>query len=319
MGGPSMPTHETGFVYVLSNQAMPDIVKIGFSTRLSEDRARELSTTSLPYPFEVMYRAATSQPRKVEQAVHRLLVDERVTPNREFFRVSVETAVGAIRRCELEVAGVEAWAQVPEIHRLRAGDRLALPLRAGQMFALTAHRQIFSTSAEILDLWQAHSDGDVLEIHATEDPGHVAGLSDGDPGGEEDPVPYLDRSGDVANGTLIGRERLVAGDRLIWLADTDDPARCRSVVFESDGFCQVTCRTWNPQRNPVGMPLLLNDWIREASPAMTPAIRRVLALGIPRSWAPRTPDPADGWAEPATHPQAPEYWLPQLRPRGGKR
>ncbi|MEU6049734.1 GIY-YIG nuclease family protein [Streptomyces xanthochromogenes] len=32
-----MPNHETGFVYVLQNAAMPDLVKIGITTKLPEE------------------------------------------------------------------------------------------------------------------------------------------------------------------------------------------------------------------------------------------------------------------------------------------
>ncbi|MFJ8476427.1 GIY-YIG nuclease family protein [Kitasatospora sp. NPDC094011] len=310
--------HTTEFVYVLRNPAFSEFVKIGFTTHLPEDRIRKLNT-GVPYPFELAFQAVTLQARRVEQAVHRLLKENRA-PNGEFFRISADDAEDAIRRCQKEVTGIRTWAPMPTIHRLRAADRLALPLKAGDMFVLTAYRNIFrDRQAEILDLWQAHADGDLLEIAVTNDPGHVAGLSDGDPGGDEDPVPFLDRHNKALNGQLIGRERLVSGDRLIWLSDVpEDPARCTCVVFEADGHAQVTLRTWDPQPNPshpLGLPLTLNDWVREPTPAMVPAIREVLALRVPGTWAPRNPDPAHGWAIPATRPQAPEYWLPQLRKR----
>ncbi|MGW2541556.1 hypothetical protein ACWC5I_11935 [Kitasatospora sp. NPDC001574] len=128
-------------------------------------------------------------------------------------------------------------------------------------------------------------------------------------------MPYLDRHGEVLNGTLIGRERLAPGTRLVWLEDTESATHCESVIFEADGHCQVVCRTWDPQSNPIGMPLLLNDLVRDPSPAMADALRRVLDLGAPRTWAPRNPDPQGGWATAATDLQPPEYWMPQLKHR----
>lgn len=56
-----------GFVYVLFNDSMPGMVKVGLTTRLPEDRSHELSNTSVPTPFKVVFRVATSQPREVEK------------------------------------------------------------------------------------------------------------------------------------------------------------------------------------------------------------------------------------------------------------
>ncbi|MFJ2805083.1 GIY-YIG nuclease family protein [Kitasatospora sp. NPDC087271] len=310
-----MAVYKYGFVYVMVNPAMPDLVKIGWSEHLPEDRAEGLSKTAVPFPFQVAYRAKTLRHREVERQAHRLLAAARVAPNREFFRVSVEDAVGAVRLAQEQVTGIDSWTSSPERHLVGRGDRVVLPLKSGQVFVLTAYPEFLSTEPHVLDIWQAHTDGDVLEIDGADHPGHVAGLSDGDPGGDEDPVPFLDRSGEVQNGTLIGRERLVSGDRLIWLADTEDPAHCACVVFEADSACQIACRTWNPQSNPFGVPLLLNDLVRDPSPAMVEAAKKVLDLRRPRTWAPRSPDPDGDWAIAATLPQPPEYWLPQLLKR----
>ncbi|GAA3368730.1 hypothetical protein GCM10020367_08260 [Streptomyces sannanensis] len=302
-------------MYIQRNPAFPEMLKIGYSDRLAEDRAKELSRTSVPFPFEVLFRTVSSHAENVERAVHRLLTAQRVSAEREFFRASLETAIEAIRHCQGEATGINSWEPIPAIHRLRADDRVILPLKAGQLFALTARPHLLSSSAKILDYWQAHSDGDLLEIHATRDPGHVAGISDDDPGAYEDPVPFLDRDGTARNSMLLGRERLVAGDRLVWFSDEEGPADARGVVFEVDAFCQVTYRTSAPQRGPLDLPLLLNDLERDIPSAMGALIRDVLALSPPRSWAPRNPREEDGWAVVATDPQPPEYWLPQLERR----
>jgi len=65
-----MPHYSVGFTYVLSNPAMPGMVKVGYSTRLAEDRAKELYTTGVPLPYAVEFGAATSFPEDVEAAVH---------------------------------------------------------------------------------------------------------------------------------------------------------------------------------------------------------------------------------------------------------
>ena len=40
-----------GWVYVISNQAMPDLVKVGFSTKDPTLRASELNHTGSPHPY----------------------------------------------------------------------------------------------------------------------------------------------------------------------------------------------------------------------------------------------------------------------------
>ncbi|MFJ5847042.1 GIY-YIG nuclease family protein [Streptomyces sp. NPDC092903] len=302
-------------MYVQRNPAIPDMLKIGYSTRLAEDRAKDLYGTSVPFAFDVLFRALSTRPEDVERAVHRLLTAQRVNADREFFRVPLETAIEAIRHCQGETTGITAWKPIPAIHRLRADDRIVLPLRAGQLFALTAYPHLLSPSAEVLDFWQAHGDGDLLEIHSTREPGHVAGISDYDPGAYEDPVPFLNREKTARNGMLHGRERLVAGDRLIWFSDEEGPSGARGVVFEADAFCQVTYRTSALRRGPLGIPLLLNDLDRDIPDVMGAAIRGVLALGRPRTWAPRNPQEEEGWAVAAADPQPPEHWLPQLERR----
>ncbi|MGW5557044.1 GIY-YIG nuclease family protein [Micromonospora sp. NPDC003944] len=306
--GKAAPESESGFVYILRTPAIPDMLKIGFSRRLPEDRADELFSTPVPFPFEVTYRALTMRAYEVEQAVHRLLDAQRVAPDREFFRVDQAMAEEAIRFCQQRVTGIASWEPMPVVHRLRAGDRITLPLKAGQTFVVTAYPSLMAPSAEAIDIWQALADGDLLELHVTDDPGMVRGLSDGDEGAEEDLLPYLNRDGSAPNGHLVGRDRLVAGDRLSWLSDH------AHVVFEIHDFCQVVCRTWDLQFDAeTGFPLLLNYVLRPVGPAAAARFLEVLTLDTPRTWAPRNPDPADGWATAATRASRPEDWLPQLR------
>ncbi|MEU4161721.1 GIY-YIG nuclease family protein [Actinoplanes sp. NPDC026670] len=300
-----------GFVYVSRNPAMPGMLKIGYTLRLPEDRAGDLRGTAVPFGFDVTYRVLTSNANAVEQAVHRLLDAQRVAAGREFFRVSQQLAEDAIQFCRQRVTGIGSWDPLPAVHRLRAGARIALPLRAGQRFAVTAYPGITAAQAVEIGRWQAHADGDLLELHVTHDPAVVRGLSDGDDDATEDPVPHLNRAGSAPNGHLIGRERLAAGDRLSWIDDH------HHVVFETQDACQVICRTWNPKLNAgTGLPLTLTDLSPQPDTVAYDCIQQARALPLPRSWAPRHPDPADGWAPAATRATNPPDWLPQLhRPR----
>jgi len=134
----------------MSNQAMPHLVKIGYSSRLPEDRAKELHTTAVPYGFDVAFRAVTSRPIEVERKVHELLAAHRAATNREFFRVPPDVAIDAVRQAALEMTGINSWAQKP-IHHLRSGDRVALTLRSTQMFVLMALSDLLASEMEIVD------------------------------------------------------------------------------------------------------------------------------------------------------------------------
>jgi len=87
-----------GWVYVLTNKAMPGLVKIGFSMKDPSIRAEDLSKeTGIPMPFVVAYKALVVSPREVEQAVHLDLESDRVNNQREFFRCDPFDAIDCIR------------------------------------------------------------------------------------------------------------------------------------------------------------------------------------------------------------------------------
>ncbi len=189
--------------------------------------------------------------------------------------------------------------------------------REGQAFVLLAYPGLLAASAQIVEVWQAHADGDHVEIFVTDDPGYVAGLGDNDPEAEVDPVPFLDRDGVAPNGMINGRERLVPGDRLLWLGATDGTAECTAVLFETSCHCQVIGRTWNPEVLARRRSLLLHALTLDESPAaMIGPTRRALALPVPRVWAPRHPDASNGWARVDAKPPPTAYWLPQLHSVG---
>lgn len=86
-----------GVIYVLSNPCMPGIVKIGQTTRMIDERLRELSVaTGVPQPFVQEALFSSTDPNKDEQKIHNRLSVARVSDNREFFRLTPQQAVGAI-------------------------------------------------------------------------------------------------------------------------------------------------------------------------------------------------------------------------------
>ena len=86
---------EYGIVYLLTNQSMPGLVKIGMTTQKEiEQRMKELYTTGVPLPFECQFacKVKKSDCAKIEKALHTAFSPSRVNPNREFFRIQVEQA-----------------------------------------------------------------------------------------------------------------------------------------------------------------------------------------------------------------------------------
>lgn len=82
---------EYGIVYLLTNECMPGLVKIGKTSRRDLDaRMRELYTTGVPVPFECAYacRVQLTHMGQLESALHTAFAPNRVNVNREFFRIS---------------------------------------------------------------------------------------------------------------------------------------------------------------------------------------------------------------------------------------
>ena len=85
-----------GWVYIITTKAIPNLVKVGFSTKDPELRATELNNTGNPYPYAVEYDVLVNEPRNIEKTAHSLLKDYH--ENKEWFNCSIETAIIAIRK-----------------------------------------------------------------------------------------------------------------------------------------------------------------------------------------------------------------------------
>ena len=81
-----------GYVYILKNQSMPGLLKIGKTTRSVQQRAHELWQTGVPTPFEVVAECYSPNCHELERWVHEWLANWRVSPDREFFAVEEEHA-----------------------------------------------------------------------------------------------------------------------------------------------------------------------------------------------------------------------------------
>lgn len=96
-----------GYVYILSNQHMLGLVKIGKTTRDVESRANELWQTGVPSEFKIEGQYLSPDCDALEAMVHRSLANNRISPAREFFEVPVRVADKAVADCHREQ--LEEW------------------------------------------------------------------------------------------------------------------------------------------------------------------------------------------------------------------
>jgi len=84
-----------GYIYYFSNQSMPGIHKIGMTERTPESRLSEANASDTwrpPTLYKIELAKKVSNPSQKEKTLHFLLerYTDRINPNREFFRVSIE-------------------------------------------------------------------------------------------------------------------------------------------------------------------------------------------------------------------------------------
>ncbi len=78
-------------IYALSNPLIPNLLKIGKTTRSVDQRVKELSaSTGVPTPFVIESVFITDDCAFAEKCIHEALSDLRVSKDREFFNCSVK-------------------------------------------------------------------------------------------------------------------------------------------------------------------------------------------------------------------------------------
>jgi len=127
-----MENYSQGIVYILTNPAIPNMIKIGVTTY--EDvkmRMAQIYTTGVPLPFECVYAAKVPNCEKVEKALHVAFGPDRVNPKREFFEIDASQAIAIIKLMEIEDVTpkvAKEKEQVDEVDR-EAGEAYAFKRR----------------------------------------------------------------------------------------------------------------------------------------------------------------------------------------------
>ena len=89
---------KAGYLYIISSPSLPDMVKIGVTRRLNPSiRVKELSSSSLPFPFELNAYCFNNDAFELESNMHNYFDAYRVSPNREFFYVPIEQAIDVLK------------------------------------------------------------------------------------------------------------------------------------------------------------------------------------------------------------------------------
>jgi len=91
-----------GKIYILTNDSMPDYIKIGFTAADDvETRIKQLDTTGLPLPFRLHACIEVENAQQLERLAHDVFATQRARSNREFFLMEPETAVRYLKAVSL--------------------------------------------------------------------------------------------------------------------------------------------------------------------------------------------------------------------------
>lgn len=123
--------NDCGHVYLLKNESMPGLYKIGYTTQSIQSRVDQLSkATGVPTNFECIYSAKFdwyTRPFKIEQMTHGKLSDKRVS-GKEFFRFSNDeeavsiTALAMMSSCSDILSSASGFSWLDNVVTFPHGD-----------------------------------------------------------------------------------------------------------------------------------------------------------------------------------------------------
>jgi len=114
-------------VYVLTNPAMPGLVKIGYTHNEDANaRIAQLYTSGVPVPFNIEFACRVENAEEVERALHFAFAPNRVNPKREFFEIDPQQVIAILRLLHTEDATTEVVQQPSNLDEqsIAAGEQL---------------------------------------------------------------------------------------------------------------------------------------------------------------------------------------------------
>ena len=109
-------------VYILTNSAMGDMIKIGHTENLPQ-RMRTLYTAGVPAPFTCYYAARVADAVQVERNLHEIFANERVNKQREFFSTDPHRAALVIKMVALEEVSDSTKLDAADADAVTAADK----------------------------------------------------------------------------------------------------------------------------------------------------------------------------------------------------
>lgn len=109
----------SGWVYILSTREMPDILKIGMTTRNVAERVKEInSATGLLYPLSARAVFRVKNAKEAEKMIFNNLESFRIRKDREFFKIGFNNAVSLINEyLEIENKKLKSIAKLKWFNR----------------------------------------------------------------------------------------------------------------------------------------------------------------------------------------------------------
>lgn len=175
-------------VYVLTNPAMPGLVKIGKTTQLEvEERMKQLYASGVPVPFDCAFACQVRDATEVERTLHFAFGGSRINPNREFFKIEPERVIAVLRLLKVDeiTAQVEHTieADVPSVDK-QSAETLKQSRRPRMHFhelgiptgSVLVSTETPSVAATVVDERKVQFDGKICSLTAATR--KVLGLAD---------------------------------------------------------------------------------------------------------------------------------------------
>jgi hypothetical protein len=155
-------TDNKGWIYCLSNISMPGLVKIGITQLSPKKRAIKLHTTGVPTPFKIEIAKKVEDYIEKEKQLHKILEQYslRISPKREFFKMSVEEVYAFFELMEGVYYEEEVTEVDIDIKSYDTDDDLEVikHSRIRVMCKVFFHEQKIRHIIGISNLWEAYYD-----------------------------------------------------------------------------------------------------------------------------------------------------------------
>jgi hypothetical protein len=112
-----------GKVYILVNDRMPSVCKIGKTDRDVQDRIKEISGNSTPKGWEEYFSIESEKYKQIEKHLHAVFSEKRCWAEREYFDVEKERAVTMLKSALMLCGGKEIAPEKVEEEETRIRPR----------------------------------------------------------------------------------------------------------------------------------------------------------------------------------------------------